>query len=496
MTGKYDDLAKTIIQNVGGKDNIISAAHCVTRLRFKLKDESKANTDVLKDTKGVLTIMQAGGQYQVVIGPDVGDVYEAVLRIGGIQGAGEVPEDYREGDKGVDTVKGGAIGVLIDLISGIIQPCLGVLAAAGLIQGLLSLCTFLGLFTQDSGTYQVLYSVGKGFFYFFPIILGYTSAKKFGCNEFIGIAIGASLCYPNMVNSNPSMVGATARTLGYVFQGTPFEMAYSMTFLGIPIIMPASGYTSSVVPIILAVWVASKIEKPLRKNIPAMIRFFTVPLVTLVISVPLTYLVIGPIASILTSLVTLMFNTLYGIPQVGGLIAGTVLGALWQVLVIFGLHWALVPITLANLATQGYDLILAPQFCCTFGQIAVVLAISIKTKDQSLKDMCLPAFITGLFGTTEPAIYGVTLPRRKPFVISCIAGAIGGAFIGATGTTMFSMGYSGVIGFASFIDTIGSTGLRSVLTAAIGCVIAMVIGFAATMATYKDNVPEPAPAAA
>ena len=154
--------------------------------------------------------MQAGGQYQVVIGPDVGDVYEAVLRIGGIQGAGEVPEDYREGDKGVDTVKGGAIGVLIDLISGIIQPCLGVLAAAGLIQGLLSLCTFLGLFTQDSGTYQVLYSVGNGFFYFFPIILGYTSAKKFGCNEFIGIAIGASLCYPNMVNSNPSMVGATA----------------------------------------------------------------------------------------------------------------------------------------------------------------------------------------------------------------------------------------------------------------------------------------------
>lgn len=492
MAGSYDELAKTIVENIGGAENVISAAHCITRLRFKLKDESKANTDVLKATDGVLTVMQAGGQYQVVIGPDVANVYEAVLAQGGIKGAGEVGADDGDGDaagsNAAEPVKGGPIGVVIDLISSIIQPCLGVLAASGLIQGLLALFAFLGWLPQTDGAYQVLYAVGNGFFYFLPIVLGYSAAKKFGCNEFIGIAVGAALCFPQMVNANPSALGSTVEAMGTVFAGTPFEMAYSMTFLGIPVIMPASGYASTVVPVILAVWVASMIERPLKQHVPATIRFFTVPFLTLVITVSLTYLVIGPIASLLTSLVTLLFNTLYAIPAVGGLVAGAVLGALWQVLVIFGLHWAIVPIMFANYGLQGYDVVMSPDFCCVFAQTAVIIAIAIKTKDAKTRSIAIPCIVTGFFGTTEPAIYGITLPKVKPFVVSCIASAFGGAFIGAMGTRSFTTGFSGIIGFPTFIDTVGDMGMTNVMYAAIGVVIAMVIAFVATMVTYKDDV--------
>ncbi len=487
MAKDYDGLARTIIDNVGGRDNIISAAHCITRLRFKLKDESRADTEALKATDGVLTVMQAGGQYQVVIGPDVANVYDAVLAVGGIQGAGEVAADDAGEADGAEPAKGGPIGVVIDLISGIIQPCLGVLAASGLIQGILALLAFLGVLPQTDGAYQVLYAVGNGFFYFLPIVLGYSAAKKFVCNEFIGIAVGAALCFPQMVNANPSALGSTVEAIGTVFAGTPFEMAYSMTFLGIPVIMPASGYTSTVVPVILAVWVASLIERPLKKSVPATIRFFTVPFVTLVVTVSLTYLVIGPIASILTSLVTLLFNTLYAIPAVGGLVAGAVLGALWQVLVIFGLHWAIVPIMFANYGLQGYDVVMSPDFCCVFAQTAVIIAIAIRTKDARTREVAIPCIVTGFFGTTEPAIYGITLPKVKPFVISCIASAFGGAFIGAMGTRSFTTGFSGIIGFPTFIDTVGDMGMTNVVYAAIGVLIAMVIAFVATMVTYRDE---------
>ena len=487
MAKDYDGLARTIIDNVGGRDNIISAAHCITRLRFKLKDESRADTEALKATDGVLTVMQAGGQYQVVIGPDVANVYDAVLAVGGIQGAGEVAADDAGEADGAEPAKGGPIGVVIDLISGIIQPCLGVLAASGLIQGILALLAFLGVLPQTDGAYQVLYAVGNGFFYFLPIVLGYSAAKKFFCNEFICIAVGAALCFPQMVNANPSALGSTVEAIGTVFAGTPFEMAYSMTFLGIPVIMPASGYTSTVVPVILAVWVASLIERPLKKSVPATIRFFTVPFVTLVVTVSLTYLVIGPIASILTSLVTLLFNTLYAIPAVGGLVAGAVLGALWQVLVIFGLHWAIVPIMFANYGLQGYDVVMSPDFCCVFAQTAVIIAIAIRTKDARTREVAIPCIVTGFFGTTEPAIYGITLPKVKPFVISCIASAFGGAFIGAMGTRSFTTGFSGIIGFPTFIDTVGDMGMTNVVYAAIGVLIAMVIAFVATMVTYRDE---------
>lgn len=481
MASKYDGLARIIIQNVGGKSNIISVAHCITRLRFKLKDESKANKEVLESTDGVIKVMQAGGQYQVVIGNQVNDVYDAVLEVGHLAAAGAVDE---EGNAVEETSGGGKkspVSLLIDVISGTLQPTLGVMAATGIIKGLLALFDFLGLIPAASGTYQVWYAVADGFFYFMPIVLGYTAAKKFKVNEFIGMAIGIALCYPAMVNSTAGTV------LGTVFTGTAFEMSYYLTFFGIPVIMPASGYTSSVVPIILAVAIAAPLEHWLKKVIPDVIKLFVVPFVTLIVIVPLTYLVIGPIASILCSILSLFFNAIYSIPVVGGLIGGVLIGAFWQVLVIFGLHWSLVPLAMINYSLLGYDFILSPYFCVSFAQTFVVLAIVLKTKDEKLKKIAIPAFISGIFGVTEPAIYGVTLPKKTPFIYSCIAGAIGGAFTGLMRTRSYSIGGLGLFGLPSFIDTTGVMGLTNMIYILIAILIASVAGFAMTYVLYKDE---------
>ena len=483
MASKYDGLARIIIQNVGGKSNIISVAHCITRLRFKLKDESKANKEVLESTDGVIKVMQAGGQYQVVIGNQVNDVYDAVLEVGHLNAAGAVDEDGNAVDDGGSESGGkkSPVSMLIDVISGTLQPTLGVLAATGIIKGLLALFDFIGLIPSTSGTYQVWYAMADGFFYFLPIILGYTAAKKFKINEFIGMAIGIALCYPAMVNSTAGEV------LGTVFGGTAFEMSYYQTFLGIPVIMPASGYTSSVVPIILAVAIAAPLERWLKKVIPDVIKLFVVPFATLVIMVPLTYLVIGPIASILCSILSLIFNAIYSIPVIGGIIGGILIGAFWQVLVIFGLHWGLVPLAMINYGLLGYDTILSPYFCVSFAQTFVVLAIILKTKDQKLKKIAIPAFISGIFGVTEPAIYGVTLPKKKPFIYSCIAGAIGGAFTGLMGTRSYSIGGLGLFGLPSFIDTTGDMGITNMIYIIIAILIASVVGFALTYTLYKDE---------
>lgn len=356
------------------------------------------------------------------------------------------------------------------------------LAAAGMVKGLLSLFAFLGWMTSTDGTYMVLNAAADGFFYFLPIILGYTSAKKFGCSEFIGMCMGAALCYPAMVNSTAGEV------LGTVFGGTPFEMSYYLTFLGIPIIMPASGYTSSVVPIILSMMVVARLEKAFKKVISPLVSFFLTPLLTVVVGVALTYLVIGPVASLLTSVVLLIFNTVTALPVVGGTVAGVLIGAFWQVLVIFGLHWALVPISIANLSANGFDTVLVGKIACEMAQIACVLAIVLKTKDKKVRDIGIPAIITGFFGTTEPAIYGVTLPRMKPFVFSCIGGAIGGGFATFMGAKIFVNGYSGIMALARYIDpTPGGMGITSAVYGAIAMAIGAAIGFLLTWFLWDEK---------
>lgn len=480
MASKYDGLARIIIQNVGGRDNIISLAHCITRLRFKLKDESKANTEVLKATDGIVSVMRAGGQYQVVIGNHVADVYDVVCEHAHI--TGETPQG---GDGEPEKMSVGAR--VMDIISGVFQPCLFVLSAAGIIKGLLALWAFIagqkfGVDVTTQGAYQIWYAIGDGFFYYFPIILGYTAAKKFKSNVFVGMALGVGLVYPSMVSITAGEV------LGSVFAGTAFQMDYYTTFFGIPVIMPASGYTSSVVPIVLAVAMAAWLEKQLKKVIPEVVKAFLTPLFVLIIAMPLTYLVIGPVATIICNAITLLFSAIYGLPVVGGLVAGVFIGAFWQVLVIFGLHWALVPLAILNYAALGYDNVLSPYFCVSFAQSMAVLGIIVKTKDKKLRDMAIPAFVSGMFGVTEPCIYGITLPKKKPFVISCIGGAIGGAIIGFAGVKSYSMGGLGLFGLPSYIDGANQS-MYSLMWVCIGTLVAMAVSFVLTLVTYKDDAP-------
>lgn len=471
MDSKYEGLARTIIKHVGGKSNVISVTHCATRLRFKLKDESKANSDVLKNTEGIITVMQSGGQYQVVIGKTVSHVYEVVNKICGLGDGSSSGQDVN----GKKLSPGAAF---IDIITGVFLPALGVLAATGMIKGLLALFTYFGALTTESGTYQLLYAVADGFFHYLPIILGYTAAKKFNVNVFVGMALGGSLLYVDDV-----LVMAGKEAISTLFSSTPFAMNVYGEFLGLPITLPASGYATSIVPIIMAVFIASKVEKFMKKVMPDSVKTFLVPLFTLAICTPFTFIVVGPISSVLTSLVGIITSSAFSLSPV---FAGILVGGLWQVLVIFGLHLGMVPIVMMNFATLGYDFILSPFFAATFAQTAVVLAIMLKTKDQKLRSLCIPSFISGIFGVTEPAIYGITLPRKKPFIISCIGAAIGGAIIGAAGVKSYMVAGMGIFGFTAYIN--GATNdISGMIWAIIACGVAIVFSFVVTYVLYKDK---------
>ncbi|MCR1871762.1 beta-glucoside-specific PTS transporter subunit IIABC [Mammaliicoccus lentus] len=464
---KYEALAKDIVKKVGGKENIISLTHCITRLRFQLKDTGKADTEYLKNKDGIVTVMESGGQYQVVIGNHVPDVYEAVRKEANL-GDGS---SSSEGNK--DT---SLFNRFIDLISGIFQPILGVLAAAGMIKGFATLFMTLGWVKEESGTYQIMFAIGDALFYFFPIFLGFTAAKKFGGNQFIGMALGAALVYPTLVDA----MAAGNESATMLFSGTFFESETAMTFLGIPVI--SMTYTTSVIPIVFAAFFASKLEKYLKKIIPDVVKTFLVPFFTLLIIVPLTFIVIGPISTWGANLIGAGVLGVYGFSP---LVAGLLLGAFWQVFVIFGLHWGLVAIAINNISTSGYDVIIPIIFAASFAQTGIVLGMFFRTKNQQLKSLSIPAFISGLFGVTEPAIYGITLPRKKPFIYSCIVAGITGGMLGFAGTKMYFMGGLGVFGYTTFI---GENGLDSPFwMSLIATGAALVLGLILGYLTHSDK---------
>ncbi|SMC19529.1 PTS system beta-glucoside-specific IIA component, Glc family (TC 4.A.1.2.6)/PTS system beta-glucoside-specific IIB component, Glc family (TC 4.A.1.2.6)/PTS system beta-glucoside-specific IIC component, Glc family (TC 4.A.1.2.6) [Clostridium acidisoli DSM 12555] len=452
---KYEKLAKDIIQNVGGKENVNSLTHCVTRLRFKLKDENKANTEVLKNMDGVVTVIKSGGQYQVVIGNHVPDVYDDVVTIGGFAGASESAESGE---------KVNALNKFIDIISGVFTPILGAMCATGMIKGLAALLVALKVLTSTSGTYQILYGIGDSLFYFFPIILGYTAAKKFKLNEVVGMTIGAALVYPAIANLT------AGKPLYTVFNGSVLQSSVYLTFLGIPVILMS--YSSSVIPIVLSAYVGSKIEKGFKKIVPDVVKTFLVPFCTLLVTVPLAFIIIGPVATWAGKLIGAGTLAIYSLSPI---IAGLFVGAFWQVFVIFGLHWGLVPIMLNNIAVLHYDPVIATFFAASFAQTGVVLAVLIRTKNKKLKSIAFPAFISGIFGVTEPAIYGVTLPRKKPFIISCIGASIGGGILGAMGSKMYMLGGFGIFGIPSFVGKNGFD--RGFYGSIVSIIVSFIFGF-------------------
>lgn len=480
MAGKYDDLARSIVELVGGPANVNGVTHCITRVRFKLKDEGKADTEAIEGLEGVIKVMQANGQYQVVVGNKVEDVFDAVLAVGGLSASAQIDSE--------EDAPQGIAAKAIDLISGIFQPMLGAFAAAGIMKGLLALATFVdqqffgGTFAT-SGAYTLLYTIADGMFYFLPVVLALTASRKFKLNEFTGLAIGFALLYPTMT----ALTGG--EVLGSVELGFAGTFSWYADFFGLPIIMPASGYASSVIPILLMIWFASVVEHWCKKWMPASIKMFFTPLLTMTATIVLGYLVIGPIATLITNLLGLLFNTLFGLPVIGSILGCTVVAAFWMCLVIFGFHWSLVPIAIMNLTTLGYDYILGSVIAHSFALGAVVFAMYLKNKDENFRGIALPAMISAFFfGVTEPAIYGVALPDKKAFVIASIGSAVGGLIIGLTGAMVYMSGGLGVFNWLSFIDPgVLGNGITHMIWAIVASLVGAAVGFVLEFVTYKPE---------
>lgn len=446
---KYEELVKEIIKQIGGKENVISLTHCITRLRFQLKDEGIANDDVLKNMDGVVTVMHGAGQYQVVIGNHVPDVYKEACEQLGMQ-AGNTESQENEKKKGAGEI-------LIDFITNVVGPCMSILCASGMIKGVLSLLTYFGLLSTAGGVYQILNACGDALFYFFPIFLGYTTAKKVKMDPFLGLVIGAAMVYP-------AIQGVDLELFGFVLNTT---------------------YTSTMLPVIFTVLFASVIYKPLKKKIPDVIKSFFVPMIVMVVAVPIGFILIGPIMNEIGNLIGNVIMAGYNLSPI---LAGALVGSLYQVMVIFGVHGALGAIAFIQLS-NGEPMFLGFMAGTTFAQTAVVFAIWLKTRNKKLKSVALPAIISGIFGVTEPAIYGVTLPRIKFFIISCIGAGLTGAYLGLTDTLLWNLTGLGIFTIPGFIGGTEPAGaiMANVL---ISLAIGIAFSFVLTWILYKDDTEE------
>lgn len=440
---KYEDLVSFIIKNIGGKENVISLTHCVTRLRFQLKDESKAKDEVLKAHDGIITVMHTAGQYQIIIGNHVGDVYETILPKLGL--SGEVVET-----KNKASIK----DKFVDLVSSIFMPVIGMLCACGMIKGLNTILNFTGLYSSTSGLYTLIDAIGNSIFYFFPVVIGYTSAKKFKLTPFVGMVIGLALCYPTINGTDLSILN--------------FKINVS--------------YTSTVLPVILTVAVAAPMERILNKFIPDVVKSFLTPMIVILLSTILGYMVIGPIANTVAGWVSECILNIYSISPV---LAGVIFGGLWQIFVVFGVHITFIVLAIMNLAAGNPDPILSLQAFVAFSQTAVVLAISLKTKQKKLKSICFPAVISGIFGVTEPAIYGITLQRLPMFIISCIGGGLSGAYTAFAGLKYQQMAGMGIFEIPAMFPQNG-TG-AAMIQCVIASILAIVPAFIAAYVLYKDD---------
>lgn len=456
---QYTAIVSEILAGVGGKSNISSVIHCATRLRFKLKDTSRADAQTLKQNPGVIMVVESGGQFQVVIGNHVSEVYQELLQQAGLSDGDEnVSQPSRQ--------KEGLLSRCIDIISGIFTPLLGIMAASGILKGFLALSVVCGWLHPTSGSYMILFAASDSLFYFFPLVLGYTAGKKFGGNPFITLAIGGALVHPLMLAA---------------FNATGQSDAEPLYFLGLPVTF--INYTSSVIPIILAAWVSCWLEKRFNRILHSSIKNFFTPLLCLVITVPATFLLIGPLATWLSHLLAEGFQFIY---SAAPSVAGGVLAGIWQICVIFGLHWGLVPLMINNLSVLGYDAMLPLLLPAVMGQVGATLGVFLRTRDAKMKVLAGSAFTAGIFGITEPAIYGVTLPSKKPFIFGCIGGAIGGVIVGYSQTHVYSFGLVSIFSFAQIIPTTGID--ASVWGAIIGTLTALIF---AAIGTFFFGLPTP-----
>lgn len=421
----YTQLAKEVVAAVGGKENIVNVTNCMTRLRFVLKDDSIPDKDKVAGIKGVKGVMNQGGQYQVIIGTHVSEVVKDVRREAQISGEGSINKEDMKLIK-----KDSLWNRFFKTISGCIMPMLGPMIAGGIIKGILVILVTAGILTKTDGTYLVLYAAGDAILYFMPVIVGFTCGKVFDCNPYVTAVIGAAFLYPDLVSAVSAEGG--------------------ITFLKIPV--AAASYTNTFLPIVLAGFVASKLEKLAKKFIPSMLQLMLVPTFVLAVTVPLSWIVIGPVINTVSSWLS---KGVFGIFGMSPLIGGALLGAFWQLVVLLGLHAAFIPILMNNLFSQGYDPVNAVLGLTVWALAGVTLGYALKNKDPEKRGIGFGSLASALCGVTEPAIYSIALPNFKLFVCAWIGGGISGGILGALGGKMYTMAGDGLFRIPAMINPEG-----------------------------------------
>lgn len=445
----YEKIAQQILQLVGNKQNIISVNHCFTRLRFQLKDNNKANREKLLQTEGVISVVESSGQYQVVLGNKVTKIYDALLPL-----IGEINSIKQEQPKVSIGIK------ILNNFAAIFTPIIPAIAASGMLKGILAIAFIIGKYystdIKNYNTYIILYAASDAVFYFMPIILGYTAAKVFKAHEFISMIIGATLCYPSVVSLMTSKS--------------------EVTFFAIE--LTKANYTSSVIPIIIAVFILSYIQRFLEKIIPEVLKIIMVPTFSLLIMIPATLFIFGPIGIYIGEFINWIYYYIMGVSPI---LLGAFIGGVWCILVIFGAHRAIVPIGLNDVARTGKQNLLAFAGAANFAQAGAAFGVFFKTKNKNLKTVAASATVTALFGITEPAIYGANLRLKRPMICAVICGAIAGGLMGWGGSYGNAFANQGVLTIPVYTEA----GTKAFLCYLIGigfaffgsCIMTMIVGF-------------------
>ena len=426
MKKDYGEFAQAIVQAVGGAENVVSVTNCMTRLRFVLKDDSIPRKEAVTAIKGVRGVMNQGGQYQVIIGTNVSEITPVVQALLGASG-GAAPVD-KESYKLVK--KGSLWDRFFKMISGCIMPMLGPMIAGGIIKGLLVILMTAGVLRSTDGTYRVLYAAADALMYFMPIIVGFSCGKVFDCNPYVTATIGAALVYPDLVSAVSAEGG--------------------ITFLKLPVI--AASYSSTLLPVLLASFVAAKLEHLAKKIIPSMLQLMFVPTLVLIVTVPLAWLVIGPVMNVVSGWLSAASMWIFNVSPILG---GVLFGAFWQLVVLLGLHSAFIPVLINNLITMGSDPVNAILGLTVWALAGVALGYSLRTRDGEQRSMGFGCLASALCGVTEPAIYSIALQNFKFFVCAMIGGGISGGILGGLGARLYAFAGDGLFRIPGMINPAG-----------------------------------------
>ncbi|MGN7310895.1 beta-glucoside-specific PTS transporter subunit IIABC [Alkalicoccobacillus gibsonii] len=460
---KYKELAEKVLENVGGSGNVDQAWHCITRLRFNLHDKEQVKIEDIKKLDGVLGAQFSGDQFQVIVGNKVSDVYAELEPMVGSDGSGGGGEKKGQ--------RQGIVSATMDFISGVFTPILPALAGAGLLKGFLALFVTLGWLNNEGDTWAILNAIGDSVFYFLPFFLAVSAARKVRTNEYLALVLAGTMMYPTFIDAANGLTDVTSFSI------------YGLNFISIPVL----NYSSSVIPIILAVLLLKYVYNFVKKFMPSAISLMFSPMITFLIVVPITLWIIGPLGTNIGAGLSQVFVWLF---DVAGPVAGLLLGGFMPLIIMTGMHYAFAPIAIQNINTIGNDSFLQPMmFISNLAQAGAAFGVAVRSKNKALKQLAVSSGISATIGITEPAMYGVNMKVKKPFIYAMISSGILGAFAGWYGFKAFALGgLVGVFAIPVFADPSGAVG--PIVVALILFVLSLVLPFILTMIFGFEDVPE------